>query len=145
MKKMINGKRYDTETARYIGSCSSDYSVTNPRYFEESLYLKRTGEFFFFFLGGGMSRYATGVSGSMTGNEKIIPISSEEARRWGKKHLEVEKYEEVFELEKEENVLFSVLLPKSIYEELKNEAAGENVSMKEVVVKRLKQKIYFVI
>lgn len=63
----------------------------------------------------------------------------------GKKHLEIEKYEEVFELEKEENVLFSVLLPKSIYEELKNEAAGENVSMKEVVVKRLRQKIYFII
>ncbi len=47
MKKIINGKRYDTETAKLIGS--DGYS--NPsdfNYWSEDLYQKKTGEFFLY-------------------------------------------------------------------------------------------------
>lgn len=108
------------------------------KYFEEDLYQKKTGEFFLHGKGGGMTKYAIEVCGSMMGGEKIIPISLEEAREWGEKYLEVEKYEEVFEVQEEGNVLFSVLLPESIYAELKAEAEEKNISMKEIVVERLK-------
>lgn len=138
MQKIIGGKRYNTETAKYIGSAQSNCGVTDFKYFEESLYLKKTGEFFLHGEGGPASKYAKEFDGSMWGDEKIIPLSQEEARDWGEKYLEVEKYEEVFEVEEEGNVLFSVLLPETLYAELKAEAEEKNISMKEVVVERLK-------
>lgn len=138
MKKIIGGKRYNTETAKYIGSGSPDYSVNDFKYFEENLYQKKTGEFFLHGKGGPMTKYAIQAYGSMMGSEKIIPISLEEARSWGEKYLSPDEYEEVFEVEEEDSVLFSVLLPETLYAELKAEAEEKGVSMKEIVVDRLK-------
>lgn len=138
MKKIIGGKRYNTETAKYIGSAQSNCGVTDFKYFEESLYLKKTGEFFLHGEGGPASKYAREFDGSMWGSEKIIPLSLEEAREWGEKYLSPDEYEEVFEVEEEDSVLFSVLLPETLYKELKAEAEKKDVSMKEVVVERLK-------
>ena len=140
MKKIIGGKRYDTNTAKYIGSGYANCSVTDFKYFEESLYLKKTGEFFLHGNGGPASKYAKEFDGSMWGDEKIIPISLEEARAWGEKNLSPDEYEEIFEVKEEEegSVIFSVLLPETLYAELKAEAEKKGVSMKEVVVERLK-------
>lgn len=96
MKKIINGKKYNTETAKCVGNGTSNCGVTDFRYFDESLYLKKTGEFFLHGKGGGMTKYAIEVCGSMMGSEKIIPLSQQEARAWGERYLDVEKYEEVF-------------------------------------------------
>ncbi|MFR4401210.1 MAG: hypothetical protein ACLT3C_02285 [Peptococcus niger] len=138
MKKIIGGKRYNTETAKYIGSGFANCGVTDFKYFEESLYLKKTGEFFLHGEGGPASKYAKEFDGSMWGDEKIIPISLEEARAWGEKYLSPDEYEKVFEVEEEDSVLFSVLLPETLYAELKEEAEEKGVSMKEIVVDRLK-------
>lgn len=140
MKKIIGGKRYNTETAKYIGSGFANCGVTDFKYFEEDLYQKKTGEFFLHGKGGPASKYAKEFDGSMWGDEKIIPISLEEARAWGEKYLSTDEYEEVFEVEEEEegSVIFSVLLPETLYAELKAEAEKKDVSMKEIVVDRLK-------
>lgn len=58
MFKVIRGKRYDTESARLIGSCE-----------EGSLYRKQTGEFFLF------------ISG------EIIPVHYDRAKQWSADHL----------------------------------------------------------
>ena len=42
MKKIINGRKYDTETAKHIGS-RSEGQPGNFEYFTEDLYLKKTG------------------------------------------------------------------------------------------------------
>lgn len=138
MKKIIGGKRYNTETAKYIGSGSPDCGVNDFEYFEESLYQKKTGEFFLHGEGGPASKYAIEAYGSMRGSEKIIPISLKEARAWGEKYLSTDEYEEVFEVEEEDSVLFSVLLPETLYAELKAEAEKKDVSMKEIMIERLK-------
>ena len=138
MKKIIGGRRYNTDTAKYIGSAQSNCGVTDFKYFEEDLYQKKTGEFFLHGNGGPASKYAKELDGSMWGDEKIIPISLEEARAWGEKYLSPDEYEEVFVVEEEDSVLFSVLLPETLYAELKAEAEEKGVSMKEVVVERLK-------
>lgn len=138
MKKIIGGRRYNTDTAKYIGSAQSNCGVTDFKYFEESLYLKKTGEFFLHGKGGPASKYAKEFDGSMWGDEKIIPISLEEARAWGEKYLSPDEYEEVFEIKEEDSILFSVLLPETLYAELKAEAEEKGVSMKEIVVDRLK-------
>lgn len=138
MKKIIGGKRYNTDTAKYIGSAQSNCGVTDFKYFEEDLYQKKTGEFFLHGNGGPMTKYAIQAYGSMMGSEKIIPISLEEARAWGERFLSPDEYEEIFEVEEEDSVLFSVLLPETLYKELKAEAEEKGVSMKEIVVDRLK-------
>ena len=96
MKKIINGRKYDTETAELIGY----YTYSNPSdfyYVEESLYRKKTGEFFLDGEGGAASVYAeTAGSNERYGGEKIIPLTVEEAKEWAEHHLDGDKYEEVF-------------------------------------------------
>jgi len=55
MKKIINGKRYDTETAQLIGSASYS-NRTDFRFWSEELYRKKTGEFFLYGEGGPASK-----------------------------------------------------------------------------------------
>ncbi len=96
MKKIINGKRYDTDTAKILGSAGyshpGDFS-----FWLERLYRKRTGEYFLHGVGGPMSKYARQVSlNEWTGGEEIHPLSPEEAQDWAEKHLEVEEFELIF-------------------------------------------------
>ena len=96
MKKIINGKKYNTETAEFIG----DYSYSNPsdfHYFSEELYRKKTGEFFLYGEGGPASKYAEAVGvRACAGGEKIIPLTIDEAKEWAEKNLDADKYEELF-------------------------------------------------
>lgn len=86
MKKIIEGKMYNTETATYIGRYRTDtMSRRDFRYLEEELYQKRTKEFFLCGEGGAMTKYAKYVEGcGYTDGEKIIPLSEDEARNWWK-------------------------------------------------------------
>lgn len=102
MKKVINGKMYNTETANYIASNRSDYYKNDFRYFEEDLYQKKTKEFFLYGYGGAASKYAESLSsGGFIDGEKIIPLSENEAREWVEKNLEADKYTEIFGKTKE--------------------------------------------
>ena len=96
MKKIINGKRYDTDTATLIGSASYGYP-SDFEYWAEDLYRKKTGEFFLYGEGGPMSRYfrSTGQN-QWSGGEEIRPLSLKEAQEWAEKYLDADEYEEVF-------------------------------------------------
>lgn len=97
MRKILHGRLYDTDTARYIGSNQSSCYKNDYRYFEEEFYRKKTGEFFLYGEGGPASRYAERLErGGCIGGKQIIPLSEEEAREWAEENLTVEKYEELF-------------------------------------------------
>ena len=86
MKKIINGKRYDTKTAELWGSREYGYSG-DLDYVCEALYQKRTGEFFLYGVGGARSKYAEEISmNSWSCGEKIIPLTDDEAKEWVKKY-----------------------------------------------------------
>ena len=96
MKKIINGKVYDTETAQVLGSWSNMSDRSFER-IDETLYRKRTGEFFLHGEGGPMSRYAVQIDqNSWRGGEKISPLSWGDARSWVESHLNSEDYERIF-------------------------------------------------
>ena len=103
MKKIIDGKRYDTETATLIGehehSNRSDFG-----WYEEGLYQKRTGEFFLAGRGGPQTKYSRSIDqNSWSGGEGIFPLSVAEAKEWAEAHLTADEYESVFEVEAEES------------------------------------------
>ena len=55
MRKNIDRKMYDTETAELLASSSNGYGHGDFRYMEEQLYRKKTGEFFLYGEGGALS------------------------------------------------------------------------------------------
>ena len=102
MKKIINGKRYDTETAEEIGFWRTERSVTDFSYCEETLYRKRTGEFFLYGEGGPGSPYANEACGMMGAGEAIVPLTEEEAKTWAGQKLNADTYEALFPVEEED-------------------------------------------
>lgn len=95
MKKVINGKLYDTQTPQELGSWwngSSDFSIC-----WEYLYKKKTGEYFLYGKGGATSKYARswGNTGSQSG-ESVIPLTEAEARSWAEQKLDADEYIEIF-------------------------------------------------
>ena len=73
MKKIINNKVYDTDTARCVGSWSSSDDPRAFQYVEETLFRKKNGEFFLHGFGGPASVYRVATSeNSWRSGEKII-------------------------------------------------------------------------
>lgn len=97
MKQILNGKVYNTETAKCVGEWFNGLSERDFSYCEESLYRKRNGEYFLYGYGGPMTKYAVSVgSNEWKGVEKIIPLEWEDARKWAEEHLEAGEYEAEF-------------------------------------------------
>ncbi len=89
MKKIINGKKYDTETAKELGYDNNingrDIIARNEMNFEEStLYRKKTGEYFIYRFGGAHTPYCDG---------DIRPVTEDEAKSWAENHMSVDEYE----------------------------------------------------
>lgn len=95
MKKIINGKKYDTATAKAVGEWDNGYCGSH-QYCNETLYLKRTGEYFLYGEGGPASKYCTYYGSMRSAGEDIIPLTESEAREWVEKHLTADNYEEIF-------------------------------------------------
>ena len=97
MKKIINNKMYNTETATHIESISYGRNRRDYSYYEESLYRKKTGEFFLYGSGGPASKYRKEVAPhSWESGEDIIPVTLEEVKRWCEMYISPDYYEEVF-------------------------------------------------
>ena len=96
MKKIINGKKYDTETAKEIGRYFNGYNCRDFNYVEETLYKKRTGEFFLHGEGGPMTRYGEKCGNFYGYGNIIIPLTENEAKTWAEKNMDVDDYEELF-------------------------------------------------
>ena len=94
MRKIIEGKRYDTEKAERIGEWSQGYR-SDFKYAHERLYVTKKGCYFIWGQGGAMSGWAeTCEDGrSWTGGEGIRPLTREEAFEWAQAHLEPEEFE----------------------------------------------------
>lgn len=142
MNKVINGKRYDTETAELVGEWDNGHRYGEFQYECEELYRKKTGEFFLYGSGGAMSSYAVPSGNSnWTGSSKITPISIDEAKKWVEKNLDADDYEKYFELEEEGNIAFSLLIPDSLYKKLKNKSEDSGKSMKDIIVEALESNL----
>lgn len=96
MKKIINGRKYDTETAKEIGYWSNGYPCGNFNWCQETLYKKKTGEYFLYGEGGALTQYSRDTWDGRTGSSQIIPMTEESAKEWAVEHLECDEYEALF-------------------------------------------------
>lgn len=96
MKKIINGKKYDTETAEKVGSWNNGLSSNHFNNCSETLYRKKTNEFFLYGEGGAASKYAGYNYNSSWGSDKIIPMTLNEAKTWVEEHMDGDEYESLF-------------------------------------------------
>lgn len=97
MKKIINNKLYDTDTARELGSWDNGRYGSDFGALSETLYRKKTGEFFLLGEGGAATKYAQAVGqNNWTGGARIMPLSYAEARDWAEEHLSADAYQDIF-------------------------------------------------
>lgn len=95
MKKVINGKMYNTKTAKLIGNYwYRDYD--DFYHLDEDLYQKRTGEFFIHGKGGAATEWAEDCGNASCAGSGIKPLTLDEAKQWAEEHLDGDKYVEVF-------------------------------------------------
>ena len=136
MKKIINGRRYCTDTAVPCGEYEYGEKGTSEHY-SEVLYRKSTGEFFIHGVGGPASPYAEEVEiNSWRGGEAIKPLTDEEARKWAEKHLTGEEYEKIFTVEDDSDVsrkLCSFSLAPSVIKKLAELSHSSGLSRSQIV------------
>lgn len=96
MKKILDGKLYDTQKAKMIGEHCNGYWKSDFRYKNEELYKKENGEFFLYGEGGPLSSYAISYGNDFCYGETIIPFELSDAKKWCEKYLDVDKYIEIF-------------------------------------------------
>lgn len=79
MKTRINGLKYDTDTATYVG-CYILFADEARESFTETLYYKRTGEFFIYRHGGDCTDDVNDSCWAV--RPEIIPLSIQAAKVW---------------------------------------------------------------
>ncbi|SDZ00521.1 hypothetical protein SAMN05660462_01515 [Proteiniborus ethanoligenes] len=95
MKKIINRKVYNTETAELLGKYWNGLGNDDFNYLHEELYITKKGSMFLCYSGGALSKYGESGYGCGWGTEGIIPLEPEEAYEWLEKndcHEAIEKY-----------------------------------------------------
>lgn len=87
MKQVIDGKMYNTDTAKEVASHSNGGSYNDFQHYEESLYRTKKGNYFLAGEGGPMTKYRE-LCGqdSWGGGSAIIPMTKEEAFEWAQQH-----------------------------------------------------------
>ncbi len=96
--RIIDGKRYNTETATLVARWSNNYAPNDFEYCAEKLYRTPRGNWFTEGKGGAMSKYSQpGFCGGWTGNADVItPQSPDEALAWLEERNEVDAIERYF-------------------------------------------------
>ena len=123
MNKIINGKRYDTESAKEIACWQSTWDTRSVHYLEETLYRKRTGEFFLYspcLREKSAYRYRDNKM-AHDGMRIIVVLSYEQAKEWMEENADADEYEAVFGPVDEEagNEPITLSLPASAKARLK--------------------------
>lgn len=97
MRKIIKGKRYDTEKAECVASASHGYK-SDFHYWAEDLYRTPRGNWFLVGEGNALSRYSVpgAQHGSTAPGEKLIPMTNDDAKQWLEEQGETAMLEEHF-------------------------------------------------
>jgi len=135
MKKIINGKVYNTETAQEVGSWSNHLGYRDFSHCDETLYRKKTGEYFLHGEGGPKSPYAEHTVNGWGSGDAIRPLTFDEAREWAEEHLDGDEYEAIFGAISDDGTdcLISAVVKTSSRDRLRREAEKSGRSIGEIL------------
>jgi hypothetical protein len=124
----LDRKSYDTGTAHRVGApyVQGNRTKGDPHRSCETLYRKRTGEYFLHVMGGSAT--------DMNGGEAIIPLDPNAARDWARRHVANDVYEAEFVRGGDDTpVALSIQVSKVAYDRIKDAATADGSTMREVV------------
>lgn len=142
MKKIIDNKKYNTDTAKELGSIRiNDGDGYNG--IEEVLYQKRNKEFFLYGWGGANTKYSERIGqNSWCSGSCIMPLTYDEAREWAERNLSTDEYESIFgvisegEKDGKSNVTFH--LSKDIIAEIDRLSTKQSLSKSKIIEKAVR-------
>lgn len=141
MKKIIKNKVYDTATAQRCGEYEPNPYRSDFSYFCETLYRKKTGEFFIHGEGNAASKYSRSCGqNERCGSEKIIPLTYEEAQAWAEEHLDGDGYIAIFgepEEEDDTRTKINVCMSSAQAARIKQLAAQAGQSLSDFIVSQV--------
>ena len=97
MKKIIEGKRYDTDTATLIASYNNGLGGGDFNHVYEKMYITRKGQWFMEYKGGPLSKYANSCGTTTYGDNDLTLMSSDEAYEWLNQHQKCCKFDLILE------------------------------------------------
>lgn len=132
MKKIIKGRSYDTDKAEEL--VSIDNGIGGIDHECETLYRKRTGEFFIHGEGGAHTRYAKPTDdGRWSGGELIQPLTYDQAQQWAENHLDGDAYESIFGAVEDGQVAMTISISTATKAKLERYAARHGIPQVKVI------------
>ena len=132
MRKIIDGRVYDSDKAQEIGSWHNGESGINE--IEETLCRNKAGRYFLHGSGGANTKYARNLDNDRWGGgEKIIPMDDQAAREWAERFLAAEEYEAAFEVDPDEPRKLTVVITAELDDKLASKAKAWGVSKSQLV------------
>ncbi len=135
MQTIIRGKKYDTDTAKEVCCYSNNLPFGDFDWIQETLYVKRTGEYFLHGKGGARSKYAKADGDFMGGGSEIIPLSEKEAQSFVEENGDTETYEKFFGEVSEGETRTTIILSEATKKKLQQLALEKRVSISQIVEK----------
>ena len=96
MKKIIEGKTYNTDTATELGHYWNGLSTSDFHNVSEWLYMTKKGAFFLHGRGGAATGWGEACGDSRTGGSDIRVMSERESLDWMSHYCDVEDTEKQF-------------------------------------------------
>lgn len=96
MKAIIDGKRYNTETATLVAETANGHDTANFHFELERLYRTKNAAWFIAGEGGPYSSYAHREGNTQYGGKAIRPLSQADALNWLEQHEQTEAIETYF-------------------------------------------------
>ena len=140
MQKIIKGKKYDTKTAKEVCGYSNSLAWEDFNRLNETLYYKRTGEFFLYGTGGAKSKYAVPDGNGWGAGEAIIPLSETEAKAFVEEYGDSQTYEKYFgTLSENDTICTNIKFSAATYKKLQTLALKENKSKSQIISELINQ------
>lgn len=95
-KAIINGKRYNTQTATKLASYGNNLGDNDFRYLSEALYKTPKGEYFLSGAGGANTKYSISEGNTRWNGSRIDVLTPDQARAWLEEHQKLEALESEF-------------------------------------------------
>lgn len=96
MKKIINGKVYNTEKAKLIAEAHHDnIKDADGKSLKQWMYQKKTGEYFIYAIGAAIELQNIFQHGYKP-NAGIYPLTYDQAQKWAERELSADQWESIF-------------------------------------------------